>query len=54
MYASITLKSLEKKYMLAIRCFENNYMQLNSDECYLIISGYNHEQIWANIGKDLI
>ena len=39
--------------MLAIRWFENNYMKLNTDKCHLIVSGYKHEQVWANIGKDL-
>ena len=37
--------------MLAIRWFENNYMKLNTDKCGLIVSGYKHEQVWANIGK---
>ena len=48
------LKSLEKNSMLAIRLFENNYMKLNTDKYYLIVSGYKHEQVWKNIGKDLI
>ena len=48
------LKSLEKNSMLAIRWFENNYMKLNTDKCRLIVSGYKHEQVWANIGKNLI
>ena len=48
------LKSLEKNSMLAIRWFENNYMKLNTDKCRLIVLGYKHEQVWANIGKDLI
>ena len=48
------LKSLEKNSMLAVRCFENNYMKLNTDKCHLIVLGYKHEQVWENIGKDLI
>ena len=40
--------------MLAISWLENNYMKLNTDKCRLIVSGYKHEQVWANIGKDLI
>ena len=39
--------------MLAIRWFENNYMKLNTDKCRLIVSGYKHEQVWANIETDL-
>ena len=27
---------------------------MNTDKCRLIISSYKHEQVWANIGKDLI
>ena len=40
--------------MLAISWFENNYLKLNTDKCRLIVSGYKHEQVWANTGKDLI
>ena len=29
-------------------------MKLNTDKCHLIVSGYKHEQVWENIGKDLI
>ena len=39
--------------MLAISWLENNYMKLNTDKCRLIVSGYKHEQVWANIGTDL-
>ena len=48
------LKSLEKNSKLAISWFENNYMKLNTDKYRLIVPGYKHEQVWANIGKDLI
>ena len=26
-------------------------MKLNTDKCYLIISGYKHEQVWAQVGE---
>ena len=48
------LKSLEKNSMLAIRWFENSYMKLSTNKYHLIVSGYKHEQVWANIEKDLI
>ena len=48
------LKLLEKNSMLLIHWFENNYMKLNTGQCCLIISVYNHEQVWVNIGKYLI
>ena len=48
------LKSLEKNSMLDICWFEDSYMKLNTDKCRLIVSGYQHEQVWSNIGKDLI
>ena len=48
------LKSFKKNSMLAIHRFENNCMKLNIDKCCLIVLGYKHEQVWANIGKDLI
>ena len=40
--------------MFDIRWFENYYIKLNTDKCSLIVSGYKHGQVWANIGKDLI
>ena len=40
--------------MLAVRWFQNNYTKLNTDKYHLIVSGYKHEQVWENIGKDLI
>ena len=48
------LKTFEKNTMFAISWFENNCMKLNTDKFHLIVSGYKHEQVWANIGKDLI
>ena len=29
-------------------------MKLNKDKCHLIVSGYKHEQIWAQVGGDKI
>ena len=40
--------------MFLIRWFENNYMKLNTDKSHLIVSGYKHEQVWVDMGKDLI
>ena len=48
------LKSLGKNSVLAIRWFENIYLKLNTDKCHLIVSGYKHEPVWANIGKNFI
>ena len=50
------LELLEKNSMLAIAIgwFTNNYMKLNTDKCRLIVSGYKHEQVWENKGKELI
>ena len=48
------LKSLDKNFVFAISWFENNYMKLNTDKCRLIVPWYKHEQVWVNIGKDLI
>ena len=41
------LKSPEKNSVLVIRWFENNFMELNTDKCCLIVSGYKHEQVWV-------
>ena len=44
----------EHESALAECCFESNYMKLNTDKCYLIISGNKHESFWAVIGNDRI
>ena len=31
---------------------ESNHMKLNTDKCHLIIFGYKHESLWADIGID--
>ena len=52
-FVSVT-KSLKKHYILAARYSDNNYVKLNTDKFYFIVSGCKHEQVCANIGKDLI
>ena len=44
------LKRLEHDSVLAIEWFENNYMKLNEGNCHLLVSGFKHEVLWANIG----
>ena len=34
--------------------FESNYMKLNQDKCHLLVSGYRHENIRAQIGEEKI
>ena len=34
---------IEHDSVQAIEWFENNYMKLNNDKCYLLLSGYKHE-----------
>ena len=44
------LKRLEHDSSLAIEWFQNNYMKLNEDKCHLLVSGFKHEVLWADIG----
>ena len=44
------LKKLEHDSFLAIEWFQNNQMKLNEDECHLLISGFKHKVLWADIG----
>ena len=48
------IQRLEHDSMLAIEWFESNYMKLNCDKCHLLLSGYKHEVMWANIGQSQI
>ena len=44
------LRRLEHDSHLAIEWFKQNYMKLNEGKCHLLISGFKHEVLWANIG----
>ena len=44
------LRRLEHDSHLAIEWFMQNYMKLNEGKCHLLISGFKHEVLWANIG----
>ena len=48
------VRRLERDSLLAIEWFQNNYMKLNEDKCHLLISGFKHEIIWANIGTNKV
>ena len=48
------IKRLEHDRFLAIEWFENNNMKLNKDKCHLLVSGYENENSWANIGNEKI
>ena len=43
------IKRLEHGSLLAIEWFESNYMKLDEDKCPFIISGCEHEIMFANI-----
>ena len=40
--------------MLAIEWFESNYMKLNENKCHILLSGCNHEMMFAKIGQSRI
>ena len=40
---------MEHDSFLAIEWFQNSYMKLNEDKCYLLAGEYKHENIWAKI-----
>ena len=47
-------KRLEHDSLLAVEWFQNNNMKLNQDKCHLLVSGYKHENVWAQIGDEII
>ena len=47
----ILIRRLENDIHLAIEWFESSYMKLNQGKCHLLVSGYKHENIWAQIGE---
>ena len=48
------LTKLEENSAIALTWFETNYMKLNSDKCHLLVSGHHYEEMFVNIGKDII
>ena len=48
------LNLLERNIKWTLCWFENNEVKLNTDKCHLIISGYTHKQVWAQVGEDKI
>ena len=48
------IKRLEHDSLLAIEWFQNNNMKLNQDKCHLLVSGYKDENVWAQIGDEII
>ena len=48
------LETLEHNSELAVARFEMNYVKLNTDKCYLLISGNKSEQIWARLDGDIV
>ena len=47
------IKRLEHDRVLAIEWFQNN-MKLNQDKCHLLVFCYKHENVWAQIGDEII
>ena len=39
---------------VAVEWFENNFMKLNQDKWYLLVSGHKHEAVWTKIGQTKI
>ena len=48
------LSSSEHDSMLGVSWFETNYMKLNEDKCYFIISGHKYEHSWVKINENMI
>ena len=48
------LNKLEENSAIALTWFEINWMKLNSNKCYLLVSGHHYEEMFVNIGKDKI
>ena len=40
--------------VLTIEWFESNYVKLNHGKCHFLLSGHEHEIIWANIAQTKI
>ena len=48
------LTQLEECSELVITLFQNNYMKLNTDKCYLLVAGHKSEHTWVRVIPDKI
>ena len=48
------IKRLEYISLLTIEWFQNNNMKLNQGKCHLQVSCYKHENVWAQVGSEII
>ena len=48
------VERLEHDSLLAIEWFQNNNMKLNQGKCHLLVSGYKHENVWAQTRDEII
>ena len=51
---AFALAKLGENSNITKKCFDNNYMKMNSDKCHLFISGIKFEYLWAKIGNGRI
>ena len=50
----VVLGKLETYSDFCIQWFENNFMKLNTDKCYLLVSGHKYENCWVRIRSNVI
>ena len=48
------INRLEHDTALAVGWFEDNFTKLNQDASHLLVSGHEHESVWAKIGETKI
>ena len=48
------LESLKQNVKLGLIWLKENYIKLNIDKCYLIVSSYKHRHVCAKIGIEKI
>ena len=51
---STLINRLEHDIALAVEWIENIFLKLNQDKCHLLVSGHEHESVWAKIGETKI
>ena len=48
------IKRLEHDSLLAVEWLQNNNMKLNQNKYRLLVSGCTHENVWVQIGDEII
>ena len=53
-YLKEVMMDVEHDNSVVLEWFRDNYLSLNADKCYLLVSGYKYDAMYASVGDALL